>query len=51
MLILIIEIGLDIIPAIGIAYENPEVDLLDRPPRDTKRDHLLNSKLISFAYM
>merc|ERR1712216_681956 len=30
--------------------ENPELDIMDRVPRNSKRDHLVNTKLISFAY-
>lgn len=39
------------IPAISFAYENPELDIMERQPRNSKRDHLVNSKLISFAYL
>jgi hypothetical protein len=38
------------VPAISFAYENPELDIMDRVPRNSKRDHLVNTKLISFAY-
>lgn len=39
------------IPAISFAYENPELDIMERVPRNSKRDHLVNTKLISFAYL
>lgn len=39
------------VPAISFAYENPELDIMDRIPRNSKRDHLVNTKLISFAYL
>lgn len=39
------------VPAISFAYENPELDIMDRVPRNAKRDHLVNTKLISFAYL
>jgi len=39
------------IPAISFAYENCELDIMDRQPRKSKLDHLVNSKLISFAYL
>jgi len=39
------------VPAISFAYENPELDIMERYPRNSKRDHLVNSKLISFAYL
>jgi sodium/potassium-transporting ATPase subunit alpha len=51
VLILCIDLGTDMIPAISFAYENPELDIMDRVPRNSKRDHLVNSKLISFAYL
>merc|ERR1711998_799044 len=35
----------------SFAYENPELDIMDRVPRNSKRDHLVNSKLICFAYL
>merc|ERR1711988_665300 len=37
--------------AISFAYENPELDIMDRQPRKAKLDHLVNTKLISFAYL
>jgi len=51
VLILCIDLGTDMIPAISFAYENPELDIMDRQPRKAKRDHLVNTKLISFAYL
>merc|ERR1711935_772872 len=51
VLILCIDLGTDMIPAISFAYENPEVDIMDRAPRKSKLDHLVNTKLISFAYL
>merc|ERR1712216_936743 len=50
VLILCIDLGTDMVPAISFAYENLELDIMDRVPRNSKRDHLVNSKLISFAY-
>ena len=51
VLILCIDLGTDMIPAISFAYENPELDIMERVPRNSKRDHLVNTKLISFAYL
>merc|ERR1711881_112630 len=51
VLILCIDLGTDMVPAISFAYENPELDIMERYPRSSKRDHLVNSKLISFAYL
>jgi sodium/potassium-transporting ATPase subunit alpha len=50
VLILCIDLGTDMIPAISFAYENPELDIMDRVPRNSKLDHMVNTKLISFAY-
>ena len=51
VLILCIDLGTDMYPAISFAYENVELDIMDRFPRNSKRDHLVNAKLISFAYL
>lgn len=51
VLILCIDLGTDMIPAISFAYENPELDIMERVPRKANRDHLVNIKLISFAYL
>jgi len=51
VLILLIDLGTDMIPAISFAYENAELDIMDRVPRSSKLDHLVNGKLISFAYL
>ena len=39
------------VPAISFAYENAELDIMDRAPRMAKRDHLVNAKLISYSYL
>jgi Cation transporting ATPase, C-terminus len=39
------------IPAITYAYENPELDIMDRQPRNAKKDFLVGTKLISFSYL
>merc|ERR1711935_257336 len=51
VLILCIDLGTDMVPSISFAYENPELDIMERYPRNSKRDHLVNAKLISFAYL
>jgi sodium/potassium-transporting ATPase subunit alpha len=51
IMILCIDLGTDMIPAISFAYENPELDIMERYPRNSKRDHLVNTKLISFSYL
>ena len=51
VLILCIDLGTDMVPAISFAYEGAELDIMERKPRNSKRDHLVNSKLICFAYL
>ena len=50
ILILLIDLGTDLLPAISLAYEEAESDIMQRPPRDAKRDRLVNSRLIFLAY-
>jgi sodium/potassium-transporting ATPase subunit alpha len=51
VLILCVDLGTDMIPAISLAYEEKESDIMDRPPRNAATDRLVNRKLISFAYL
>lgn len=51
VLILCVDLGTDMIPAISLAYEQPESDIMKRPPRDAERDRLVTDKLICFAYL
>lgn len=51
MLILCIDLGADMVPAIAFAYENAELDIMARFPRNPKIDFLANRKLISFSYL
>ena len=50
ILILCVDLGTDMIPAISLAYELKEADIMSRPPR-TIEDRLVNRKLITFAYL
>lgn len=50
VLILCIDLGTDLLPAISLAYENAESDIMRRQPRDSKVDRLVNRRLISFSY-
>lgn len=43
--------GTDMVPAISLAYETREADIMDRPPRNSATDRLVNSRLISFSYL
>merc|ERR1712032_907311 len=48
--ILCIDLGTDMLPAISLAYEQAESDIMKRQPRDPLRDRLVNESLISLAY-
>ena len=48
--ILCIDLGTDMIPAISMAYERPESDIMKRPPRNPYNNRLVNERLISMAY-
>merc|ERR1712226_233235 len=48
--ILCIDLGTDMWPAISLAYEPAESDIMKRMPRDPKGDKLVNQRLISMAY-
>ncbi|XP_059138721.1 sodium/potassium-transporting ATPase subunit alpha-like [Physella acuta] len=48
--ILCIDLGTDVIPAISLAYEQPELDIMKRMPRNPLKDKLVNERLISMAY-
>jgi len=51
VLILCVDLGTDMVPAISMAYEEKEADIMDRAPRNAATDRLVNRKLISFAYL
>ena len=48
--ILCIDLGTDMVPAISMAYELAEADIMKRPPRNPFTDELVNERLISMAY-
>jgi len=50
MLMLCICVGTDILPALSLAYENAELDIMTRRPR-TKDEHMVTVKLITHAYL
>ena len=51
MLILCVDLGTDMIPAISMAWETAESDIMKRPPRNADIDRLVTKKLIMFAYL
>jgi len=48
--ILCIDLGTDMVPAISLAYEQAESDIMKRMPRDPINDKLVNDRLISMSY-
>lgn len=51
VLILCIDLGTDMLPAISLAYEEKESNIMQKPPRDMNLDRLVTTKLISFSYV
>ena len=47
--ILAVDLLTDMVPAISLAYEKAELDIMQRPPRTTS-DRLVNHRLIFLAY-
>jgi sodium/potassium-transporting ATPase subunit alpha len=39
------------VPAISLAYENKEDNIMQKPPRDAQKDRLVTTKMISFSYL
>ncbi|KAK9871316.1 hypothetical protein WA026_011583 [Henosepilachna vigintioctopunctata] len=50
MAILCIDLLTDMLPAISLAYEKAESDIMSRPPRDPEEDKLVTPKLYFLAY-
>jgi len=48
--ILCIDLGCDMVPAISLAYEKSESDIMKRKPRNPFKDRLVNSRMIALAY-
>jgi magnesium-transporting ATPase (P-type) len=50
MQILAVDLGTDMMPALGLGTELPEKGVMDQPPRSTK-DTLLNKKIVFKAFV
>jgi magnesium-transporting ATPase (P-type) len=50
ILLLCIDCGTELAPAISLAYEKPEADVMSRPPRNAKTDHLVTLKTVFYWY-
>merc|ERR1712025_1472026 len=44
--VLCIDLGTDLLPAVSLAFEESEENLMKRQPRNPETDHLLNEKLL-----
>lgn len=51
LLMVAICVGTDLAPAIALAYENGELEIMKRTPRHPKLDHLVTMRLMSFSYL
>jgi len=51
VLILCIDLGTDMVPAISLAYENKEANIMKKAPRDSATDRLVTTKLVVFSYL
>eukprot|EP00050_Salpingoeca_kvevrii_P005855 m.286007 g.286007 ORF g.286007 m.286007 type:complete len:1103 (+) comp11497_c0_seq1:103-3411(+) len=51
IMILAIDLGTDMYPAISLAYEKAESDIMLRRPRNAATDRLVNSRLLSLTYL
>lgn len=49
-LVLCLDIGTDLLPAVALAYERAESDIMKRAPRNPQHDKLVNRRLISITY-
>jgi len=49
--VLLICLGTDMAPAVALAYEKAESDIMNLPPRNPKTDKLVNAQLLLRAYL
>lgn len=49
VMVLLIDVGTDLLPGISLAYEEPEEMIMEIPPRK-KTDHMMGFKVITLAY-
>ncbi|ETO21357.1 sodium/potassium-transporting ATPase subunit alpha-2, partial [Reticulomyxa filosa] len=50
VMMLMVDLGTDIAPAISMAFEIKESDIMNRQPRNAKKDKLVQWRLMGFAY-
>jgi sodium/potassium-transporting ATPase subunit alpha len=51
MQVLTIDLGTEMGPAISLAYEKAETDIMERKPRDPVRDRLVSPPLLFYSYV
>lgn len=51
LLLLCIDLGTELAPAISLAYEHPESNIMERPPRNTKKERLVTTKSLAYSYL
>ena len=51
IMIILIDLGTDLAPAISICYENAEADIMQRKPRNPETQKLVTWHLMSFSYL
>ena len=51
VMILLVDLGTDLAPAISMAYEGKESDIMQRAPRNPDIHKLVTWRLVSFAYL
>ena len=49
VLMLCVCLGTDMVPAVSFSYEEPELDIMTRKPRE-KEEHMVTAKLMFFCY-
>ena len=51
LLILTIDLGTELFPSISLAFEKAEADIMNRPPRNAKKDKLVAPTLLTYSYI
>lgn len=51
VIILCIDLGTEMAPAISLAYEKGEADVMSRRPRNVEKDHLVTAPLLFSSYL
>eukprot|EP01137_Pigoraptor_chileana_P027808 Opistho-2@10843 len=50
ILILCIDLGTEMAPAVSLAYESAELNIMNRKPRDAATEHLVNIQTLVYSY-